>query len=77
MPDCWLRTPEAALALACSQNHLKNCRDIRGGFLEEGTHWCPGTSRTAPITGNVDQIRAAFVYRGRQVRKAAQLAKAS
>ena len=70
MPDCWLRTPDAALALACSQNHLKRQRDTHGGFLVEGEDYCPGTSRTAPITWNIDRIRAAFVYRGRQVRKA-------
>lgn len=70
MPDYWLRKPDAALALACSQNHLKRLRDTHGGFLVEGEDYCPGTSRTAPITWNIDRIRAAFVYRGRQVRKA-------
>jgi len=34
----WLRTPMAAMALGCSQNHLKRCRDTHGGFLVGGEH---------------------------------------
>lgn len=60
----WLRTPEAALALGCSQNHLKRCRDTHGGFLVGGEHYILGISRSAPITWNVDAIRQAFHYQG-------------
>ena len=43
----WLRTPEAATALGCSQNHLKRCRDSHGGFLVGGEDYILGISHTA------------------------------
>lgn len=64
LPEQWLRTPAAATALGCSQNHLKRCRDIHGGFLVGGEHYILGTSRSAAILWNVDAIRAIFHYRG-------------
>jgi len=60
----WLRTPAAALALACSQNHLKRCRDSHGGFLVGGEDYILGSSHSAAILWNVEKIRAAFHYRG-------------
>jgi hypothetical protein len=63
-PQQWLRTPMAAMALGCSQNHLKRCRDTHGGFLVGGEHYILGASHSAPIVWNVDAIRAAFHYRG-------------
>ncbi len=63
-PQQWLRTPMAAMALGCSQNHLKRCRDTHGGFLVGGEHYILGTSHSASILWNVDAIRAAFHHRG-------------
>ena len=60
----WLRTPMAAIALGCSQNHLKRRRDSHGGFLVGGEHYILGSSHSAAILWNVDAIRAAFHYRG-------------
>ena len=60
----WLRTPQAAMALGCSQNHLKRCRDSHGGFLVGGEDYILGTSHSASILWNVVAIRAAFHYRG-------------
>ena len=61
----WLRTPEAATALGCSQNHLKRCRESHGGFLVGGEDYILGVSQTAPIVWNVESVRAAFHYRGK------------
>lgn len=60
----WLRTPMAAMALGCSQNHLKRCRDTHGGFLVGGEHYILGSSHSAAILWDVEAIRAAFHYRG-------------
>ena len=60
----WLRTPTAAVALGCSQNHLKRCRDTHGGFLVGGEDYILGPSHSAAILWNVEKIRAAFHYRG-------------
>lgn len=60
----WLRTPAAAVALGCSQNHLKRCRDTHGGFLVGGEHYILGASHSAAIVWNIDAIRAVFHYRG-------------
>ena len=60
----WLRTPAAAIALGCSQNHLKRCRDTHGGFLVGGEDYILGPSHSAAILWNVDAIRSAFHHRG-------------
>jgi hypothetical protein len=60
----WLRTPMAAVALGCSQNHLKRCRDSHGGFLVHGEHYILGISHSAPIIWNVEAVRAAFHQQG-------------
>jgi len=60
----WLRTPAAAVALGCSQNHLKRCRDSHGGFLVGGEHYILGCSRSAAILWNVEAIRQAWHYQG-------------
>jgi hypothetical protein len=62
--ETWLRTPMAAMALGCSQNHLKRCRDTHGGFLVGGEHYILGSSHSAAILWDVEAIRAAFHYRG-------------
>jgi len=54
----------AAMALGCSQNHLKRCRDTHGGFLVGGEHYILGPSHSAAILWNVGAICAAFHYRG-------------
>ena len=64
-PQQWLRTPAAAIAIGCSQNHLKRCRDTHGGFLVGGEHYILGTSHSAAIVWNVDAIRIAFHQAGR------------
>jgi hypothetical protein len=56
----WLKTPHAAMELGCSQNYLKRSRDTHGGILVGGVHYCLGTSHSAPITWNVDEIRKAW-----------------
>ena len=60
----WLRTPTAAEALGCSQNHLKRCRDSHGGFLVGGEDYILGSSHSASILWHVERIRAAFHHRG-------------
>jgi hypothetical protein len=60
----WLKTPDAAMALGCSQNHLKRNRDTHGGILIGGIHYCLGTSRSAPITWNVAEIRKTWHQQG-------------
>ena len=52
------------MALGCSQNYLKRCRETHGGFLVGGEHYILGASHSAAIVWNVDAIRAAFHYRG-------------
>ncbi len=52
------------MALGCSQNHLKRCRDSHGGFLVGGEHYILGASHSSSIVWNVEAIRAAFHYRG-------------
>ena len=54
----------AAMALGCSQNHLKRCRDTHGGFLVGGEHYILGISHSAPIIWNVEAVRAAFHQQG-------------
>lgn len=71
--DVWLKTPQAALALGCSQGHLKRCRVSHGGFLKPHIHYSLGSSCTAPITWNVTQVRRAFHLRGLKVRTGEQV----
>ena len=66
----WLPTPQAAVAIGCSQNHLKRCRDSHGGFLVGGEDYMLGSSRSAAILWNVDAVRKAFHHRGMMARKA-------
>jgi hypothetical protein len=70
-----MRTPQAATALGCSQNHLKRCRDTHGGFLVGGEHYILGSSHSASIQWNVDAIRQAFHYRGMQRQRGEQALK--
>jgi len=70
--DVWLKTPQAARALGCSEGHLKRCRVTHGGFLKPGVHYALGASKTAPITWNVAEVRKAFHFRGLKVRAGEQ-----
>ena len=72
----WLPTPAAAIALGCSQSHLKRSRDSEGGTLDSGIDYCLGSSSNAPITWHVERCRAKFHRAGLQVRKAAALLRA-
>ena len=60
----WLRTPAAAIALCCSQNHLKRSRDTHGGSLIGGEHYILGSSNSAAIIWNVDAIRQKWHEQG-------------
>jgi hypothetical protein len=60
----WLRTPAAAVALDCSQNHLKRCRDTHGGCLVGGVHYVLGPSHSAAILWNVEAIRQEWHKQG-------------
>jgi hypothetical protein len=71
----WMRTPQAAIALGCSQNHLKRSRDTHGGFLVAGEHYVLGASRSTSILWDVDAIRAAFHYRGLLLQRGEQALK--
>jgi len=62
----WLRTAEAAYALGCSQNHLKECRDSRGSFLIAGKHHIPGLMHTSPVKWNITAVQEAFHRRSMQ-----------
>ena len=70
--DVWLKTPQAARALGCSEGHLKRCRVTHGGFLKHGVHYALGASKTAPITWNVAEVRKTFHFRGVKVRAGEQ-----
>ena len=71
MTTKWLATRPASAALGSSPKHLKGQRDIYGGFLEAGVHYIFGSSKTAPLTWDVELVRAAFHRRGLQARKEA------
>ena len=59
-------TPTAAILLGISQNSLKRCRDLYGGFLIAGEDYIPPASaRGAAITWNVEGCRKKFAYRGK------------
>ena len=59
----WLRTTDAALALAKSPDWLKRARDSHGDFLESGKHYINGTSRNSSIVWNIPLIRRDLLKR--------------
>ena len=67
----WKRTPAASTELGISTGTLKRRMEVRGGFLENGTHYNLGPSKNSTITWHVDRIRDAFNQRGLQARKEA------
>ena len=67
--DLWLPTKAAADALGISTDTLKRKREICGGFLEAGHHWCAGFTRNSPLTFCVERCREAFHQRGMQARR--------
>ena len=66
--ELWLPTKAAADALGISTDTLKRKREICGGFLEAGLHWCAGSTRNSPLTFCVERCREAFHQRGMQSR---------
>ena len=52
--DLWLPTKAAADALGISTDTLKRKREICGGFLEAGHHWCAGATPNSPMTWCVE-----------------------
>ena len=65
----WMRTGDAAYQLGVSSDTLKRRREVSGGFLENGQHYCLGPSRNSTITRHVDRIRDAFNQRGLRARQ--------
>ena len=65
----WMRTGDAAYQLGVSSDTLKRRREVSGGFLESGQHYCLGPSRNSTITWHVDRIRDAFNQRGLRARQ--------
>ena len=66
--DLWLPTKAAADALGISTDTLKRKREICGGFLEAGHHWCAGATPNSPMTWCVERCRQALHERGMQQR---------
>lgn len=67
----WLPTPAAAIALGCSQSHLKRSRDSHGGSLRSGTEYRYLGSSNAPIRWNVEACRERFHQHGQLIRAGA------
>ena len=67
--ETWLPTKAAADALGISTDTLKRKRDICGGFLKPGLHWCVGSTKNSPMTWCVERCREAFHQQGVEVRK--------
>jgi hypothetical protein len=68
--ETWLPTPAAAVALGCSQSHLKRSRETSGGPLDGGVDYALGSGSNTPITWNVERCRAKFHRSGLLARKA-------
>ena len=67
MVEQFYPTPRAAILLGISQNYLKMCRELYGGFLIAGEDYIPpASSRGSAITWNVESCRKKFAYRGKQ-----------
>ena len=66
--ELWLPTKAAADALGISTDTFKRKREICGGFLEAGLHWCAGSTLNSPLTFCVERSREAFHQRGMQLR---------
>ena len=71
----WMRTRDASEQLGVSSDTLKRRREVSGGFLENGEHYCLGPSKNSTITWHVDRCRDAFNQRGLQARKGVDRAK--
>ena len=65
----WKPTPAASSELGISNGTLKRRMEVRGGFLENGTHYVLGPTRNSTITCNVGKCRDAFNERGIQARR--------
>lgn len=69
MSSPWKPTPVASSELGVSNGTLKRRMEVRGGFLENGTHYVLGPTRNSTITWNVAKCRDAFNERGLLARK--------
>ena len=67
----WLPTPAAAIALVCSQSHLKRSRDSHGGPLRSGTEYRYQGGSSAPILWNIEACRDRFHHHGQLIRAGA------
>ena len=67
-PHEWLPTPAAAIALGCSQSHLKRNRDSHGGPLRSGTDYRYQGGSSAPILWHVESCRDRFHHHGQLLR---------
>ena len=65
----WKPTPAASSELGISNGTLKRRMEVRGGFLENGTHYVLGPTLNSTITWNVAKCRDAFNERGIQARR--------
>lgn len=66
--ELWLPTKAAADALGISTDTLKRKREICGGFLEAGRHWCAGPTSNSPMTWCVEECRKEIHQRGMDAR---------
>ena len=64
-----LPTKAAADALGMSTDTLKRKREICGGFLKAGHHWCACSTRNSPLKFCVEMCRQAFHCRERRKRE--------
>ena len=64
----WLPTKAAAAALGLSTDTLKRKREICGGFLVAGRHWCAGPTSNSPMTWCVEECRKEIHQRGMDAR---------
>ena len=73
MPEQWLRTPAAAIAVGCSERTLKRQQDFRGGCLNEGQHWRRGISTNSSYIWCVERVIDALSNRGLVAAKGREL----
>jgi hypothetical protein len=73
MPEQWLRTPAAAIAVGCSERTLKRQQDVRGGCLNLGEHYRHGPSANSSYLWNVERTIDALAHRGLAAAKGREL----
>ena len=73
MPEQWLRTPAAAIAVGCSERTLKRQQDVRGGCLNLGEHYRHGPSANSSYLWRTDLVIEALAHRGLVAAKGREL----